>query len=148
MPKGQNPLPHRKAEMVVFFAFAVGCAASALLKADVPPAALLPSIISAAPLILLAAPSLTGVYFIPAVCAASGLCVTEYIKAEGLTHIPVLCLLVPLIFLASSAGMEISGRVRMCCRTSPKLKSGGRRAEILLYLSAAGSLISAYFIFR
>ena len=44
--------------------------------------------------------------------------------------------------------MEISGRVRMCCRSSPKLKSGGRRAEILLYLSAAGSLISAYFIFR
>ena len=60
----------------------------------------------------------------------------------------ILCLLVPLIFNAAVSGMEISGKVRMCCRSSPKLKSGARRAEILLYLSAAGSLISAYFIFR
>lgn len=148
MPNGQNPLPRRKAETVVFFAFAAGCAASALLNAAVPPAALLPSIICAAPLVLLAAPSLIGVYLIPVLSAASGLCVTGYIKAEGLAHVPVLCLLVPLIFIASSAGMELSGRVRMCCRTSPKLRPGGRRAELLLYLSAAGSLISAYFIFR
>lgn len=148
MPNGQNPLPRRKAEMVVFFAFVVGCAASAVLKADVPRSALLLLIIAAAPLILPAAPSLIGVYLIPAVCAASGLCVTRYISAEGLARIPVLCLLVPLIFIAAASGMEISGRVRMCCRSSPKLKSGGRRAEILLYLSAAGSLISAYFIFR
>ena len=144
MPNGQNPLPRRKAEMVVFFAFVVGCAASAVLKTETLHGVLLPSIIAAAPLILLAAPSLTGVYLIPIVCAASGLCVTRYISAEGLARIPVLCLLVPLIFIAA----EISGRVRMCCRSSPKLKSGGRRAEILLYLSAAGSLISAYFIFR
>ena len=97
MPNGQNPLPRRKAEMVVFFAFVVGCAASAVLKADVPRSALLLSIIAAAPLILPAAPSLIGVYLIPAVCAASGLCVTRYISAEGLARIPVLCLLVPLI---------------------------------------------------
>lgn len=148
MPNGQNPLPRRKAEMVVFFAFVAGCAASAVLKADVPRSALLPSIIAAAPLILLAAPSLTGVYLIPIVCAVLGLCVTRYIADEGLTRIPILCLLVPLIFIAAASGMEISGRVRMCCRSSPKLRSGGRRAEILLYLSAAGSLISAYFIFR
>lgn len=148
MPNGQNPLPRRKAEMVVFFAFVVGCAASAVLKADVPRSALLLSIIAAAPLILPAAPSLIGVYLIPAVCAASGLCVTRYISAEGLARIPVLCLLVPLIFNAAVSGMEISGKVRMCCRSSPKFKSGARRAEILLYLSAAGSLISAYFIFR
>ena len=134
MPNGQNPLPRRKAEMVVFFAFVVGCAASAVLKTETLHGVLLPSIVAAAPLIL--------------VCAASGLCVTRYISAEGLARIPVLCLLVPLIFIAAVSGMEISGRVRMCCRSSPKLKSGGRRAEILLYLSAAGSLISAYFIFR
>lgn len=148
MPNGQNPLPRRKAEMVVFFAFVAGCAASAVLKTAVPRSVLLPSIIAAAPLILLAAPSLTGVYLIPIMCAVSGLCVTRYISIEGLTRIPVLCLLVPLIFIAAVSGMEISGRVRMCCRSSPKLRSGGRRAEILLYLSAVGSLISAYFIFR
>ena len=77
MPNGQNPLPRRKAEMVVFFAFVVGCAASAVLKTETLHGVLLPSIIAAAPLILLAAPSLTGVYLIPIVCAASGLCVAE-----------------------------------------------------------------------
>ncbi|MEI3062635.1 MAG: hypothetical protein V8S72_06670 [Oscillospiraceae bacterium] len=130
MPNGQNPLPRRKAEMVVFFAFVVGCAASAVLKADVPRSALLLSIIAAAPLILLAAPSLIGVYLIPAVCAASGLCVTRYISAEGLARIPVLCLLVPLIFIAAASGMEISGRVRMCCA---RRRSSNRARGALKY---------------
>ncbi len=54
--------------MVVFFAFVAGCAASAVLKTETLHGVLLPSIIAAAPLILLAAPSLIGVYLIPIVC--------------------------------------------------------------------------------
>lgn len=142
------PRRRPRAGTIVFFTFISGSAASLVpLHHDIAPELLL-IVLAACPLTAaLLAPSLFGVYLIPLLGTVSGLCASAYLAAAGLSSLPPLCLLVPLLFVAAAAGMELSGRVRSCC-TAAKFRVGFRRNKILLYLSATGSLISAYFIFR
>ena len=133
---------------LVFFAFAAGSALSLLpLCPEWTQSRLLAALVLCPALAALPALSLGGRLLILLLGVVSGFCAPRYIAAAGLSCLPLMCVLMPLMFIAAGSGMELSREIKERC-SGAGFRAACRRDKILLYLSAAGSLISAYIIFR